>query len=1020
MDIARFALRNDKVVLFVTVVLAALGIRAYLSTPQSIFPTMSFARIDVVADAGDLPPARVRVAVSLPLETAFEALPNVTRVTANSAAGSSEIFVEFATGSDPRVDLEAVDQALAQVRSQLDAVKNVSSFVVDANKEPVLSYALTSQTLSQAVLRDLAQHSIQPRLFGIPGLGRTLIAGGPSIELHVDLDAASLAAHGLGAADAVKAIADASGVQTLGNLERNYQNYALVIDSSIKDAASLRTISVTDKNGNAVPLSSLGTIHAGVSPPANFASFDGRHAVTINAYPLQGADSVAMAAQFRERMAQIAHSLPSDVRVSAFWDQTTLIVESQRALRDAILLGALLAVLVIFAFLRNARLIAMAISIFALQLAGQTLNLMSVGGLAVAVGLIIDDAIVVIENIARTFRERPELSKTDAIRLATSQLGAPMAASTAATVVVFLPLSLLGCVPGYFFRALAFTLSTSLIVSLTLALFVAPNVARALFAGSQAEGRERRDFMSRVLDRYEPLLRWSLGHRVVLYAGAAATLVVTALLLLALPSDFLPKMDEGQFEITYSLPTGTTLAATDAASTRMENIVRADPAVASVGRLTAIDSDGVSPVPVNRGLLRVLLVAPNRRDGYDDVSARLRDALQTAIPASNFDFHQILEDLINDLSGTPAPVEIAIRGADQATLISLAGTVAKKIGTVDGIVDVASGITYDNPTLALAPNGGRLGALGLSASDVGDAVAARLQGIVATSIGGADRQIPVRVRVAGGDGGIVDGASLAKGGATSLDALARIATQRLASEESDENGQRIVRVTANIGNANLSAVTARLQAALATIARPPGYTFAIGGQSKSQAQSFSQFVTVIGIAVALVFSVMLATFRSYRLPLVILTAIPLALIGVALGLFITRTPFNVSSFMGLLLLVGIVVKNGILLIDVAQKARFDGASVDDALVLAGKTRLRPIVMTTLAAIGGLLPLAFGLGQGAEMERPLAIAVIGGLSTATIFTLVVIPVLYATFSDRIVADAPAPVPSTDVPASLVRA
>ncbi len=1010
MKLADFALRNDKVIIFAVMVLALLGLRAYLITPQSIFPTMSFSRIDVVAEAGDLPPDQVRVAVTRPLEQAFQALPSVVKVNTTSTQGSAELVVEFSPHTDPRSDLQYVDAAVAQARSAIPAATNIISVIINPNSEPVLSYALTSPALSQAVLRQFAELQIIPKLYGTTGLGRILVTGGPTVEYHVMLDPAALSAQGVGASDVTKALADVNSVQAVGVAQQYYQRYAIVLDSSLRTASELGNVIVPTHNGGSVPLSALGTIKPGVSPVTDQASVDGRHAVIVNAYGLPGADTVKMASEFRTRFdAELPH-LPRNVTVTRFWDQTTLIVASQSALRDAILLGAALAIVVIFIFLRNLRLtlvaaavipIAMAIAIFALDQTGQTLNLMSVGGLAVAVGLIIDDAIVVIENIARNMRERPGDPKNQVIAASMSQIATAMIAGTSATVVVFMPLALLTGVTGYFFRALAFTLSAALIVSVGLALFVAPILARFLL--SEKPHEPKRDFVGTLLARYDPLLRWALAHRLIVYAGSALVLAATFIILRSLPSGFLPTMDEGQFEAAYVMPTGTTLAASDAAATRMERIAKADPAVASVGRLTGIDSNGYSPTQVNAGLLRVRLVAQSQRASYPVVSDRLRQNLQAAIPSASFDFHQILEDLINGLSGVPAPVEIAIRGTDQNTLIALATKVANRISSVPGVVDARNGIIYNSPSLRIATRGGALAALGLTATDIGDALSAQSLGTVATSIPGTNRLVPVRVQLADAAATTpVNIGSLplfAKGQTTALGQLAAVVPERLASDLTAENGQPLVRVTANISGANLSTVTAGINRVLATIPLPPGYTTEIGGQAATQKQSFSEFFGVIAIAIALVFAVMLATFRSYRLPLVILTAIPLALIGVALGLLVTGTAFNVSSFMGLLLLVGVVVKNGILLIDVANKHRSAGESVDASLVAAGKARLRPIVMTTLAAIGGLFPLALGIGQGAEMEKPLAIAVIGGLSTATIFTLIVIPVLYAAFAGK---------------------
>jgi len=1008
LKIARFALSNDKVIVFLVAVLALLGVRSYIVTPQSIFPTMSFSRIDVVADVGDLPPDQVRVGVTRPLEGALQSLPAVTDVLATSSQGTAELFVTFDPSTDPRADQQLVEGAISQLRPSIPSAKNVVAVIVNPNSEPILSFALTSPQLSQAILRQIALTQIVPKLYGTTGLGNLLVTGGPTTEFHVTLDPAKLAAQGIGAADVSKTLADVNNVQAVGVSQHFYQRYAILVDSSLHDRASLERVTVATKSGASVPISSLGTVTLGVSPSTSQSSLDAKHAVFINAYGLPGADVVKTATTFRAKLAGITPRLPRNVAITNFWDQTTLIVESQKALRDAIFLGALLAIVVIYAFLRDYRLtlvaaavipLAMAIAIFALQQAGQTLNLMSVGGLAVAVGLIIDDAIVVIENISRN----RTTEGARAIEVSMSQLAVPMFASTATTVVVFLPLALLSGVTGFFFRALAFTLSASLIVSLLLALFVAPNIARVLLRGGGAKPHGR-DAIGAVLDRYDPLLRWALGHRRIVAALSGVVLVVTVVLLARLPSDFLPKMDEGQFEIAYTMPVGTTLDASDAAATTMEQTITGDPAVESVGRLTGIDSNGFTPTQTNQGLLRVRLIAPGGRASYDDVSARLRDRINAAVPSAVLDFHQILEDAINGLSGTPSPIEISVKGPDQATLIDLAQRVTSAIAKVNGVVDPSSGVVYDSPSLRIAPRGAELSALGITSADVGDAVAALGEGTIATNVPGTDALVPVRVQVAAqsaAGAGLLDASTslYAKGTTTAVGDVATITPVRLSSDITTQNGQTLVRVTANISGTSLSAVTAGIRAKLRDIAFPPGYSAEIGGQAQTQAQSFAEFLNVIAIAIALVFAVMLATFRSYRLPLVILTAIPLALIGVALGLFVTGTPFNVSSFMGLLLLVGVVVKNGILLIDVANRARAAGATVEEALVEAGKTRLRPIIMTTLAAIGGLIPLAIGLGQGAEMEKPLAIAVIGGLSTATIFTLVVIPVLYAAFAGR---------------------
>lgn len=1007
MNFAAFGARYEKIIVFLVAVLTVLGVYAYTTIPASIFPTMSFSRIDVVADVGNLPPSQVRTAVTLPLEQAFQGLPSATRVRAISGQGNAELIVEFDPKTSVRGDLTYVDQAISQTRASLPPDVNVRANIINPNNEPIVSYALTSTTMSQTLLHELARQSMVPRFYGAPGLGRVSIAGGPRREFHIDLNPAALAQYGLTAQDVSKAIAQATNVTPVGLQIHHYIRNVVVVDASVRTAGGLERIAVPTANHGAVPISTLGSVHLGVAPRTNDVSFDATPAVILSFYALPGADAVKMADNIAQRARTISQALPSGTKLTKFWDQTVLVKESQASLRDAILIGALLAIFVIFIFLRNLRMtlvaaivipIAMAIAIFVIGETGETLNLMSVGGLAIAVGLIIDDAIVVIENIARNHHETPSMSPADLVKHAMSQIGGAMAASTTTTVVVFVPLALLSGVSGFFFRALALTLASSLIVSLALALFLAPILAKWLIRPQDQDHEGHEDFIGRVLERYEPLLRWALSHRAIVYGASGIVLIVTVLLLVRLPSDFLPKLDEGQFEISYQLPVGTTLSASDRAAQRMQKLVMRDPAVVSVGRWTGLDTNGFSPMPQNQGILRVVLAPLAQRSSYSVISARLRRVLDGSFPAAKFDFHQILEDMINDVSGAPAPLEIAIQGPNQATLVKYAHTIAAKISKVRGVADAFSGVVYTDPTIRIAPDGRRLAQLGLRPAALAGALAAQAQGTIAASIPGADMLVPVRVAIANG-GTMASQNVTTPSGPVGVPDVAQVAPARLATTVFEDNGQREILVTASIAGASLSSVISGVKASLASLPLPPGYHTKIGGEYAAQQRSFRQFAIVIAMAVALVFAVMLATFRSYRLPLVILTAIPLALIGVALGLFLTGTPFNVSSFMGLLLLVGIVVKNGILLIDVANQRRHCGDSIEDALVVAGRTRLRPILMTTFAAIGGLLPLALGIGSGAAMEKPLAIAVIGGLSTATAFTLVVIPVLYAGFSGR---------------------
>jgi multidrug efflux pump subunit AcrB len=955
---------------------------------------MRFSRIYVVADVGDLPPEQARVAVTLPLERAFLGLPSAQKVTATSAQGSSELVIAFDPRSSSVIDLQYVNAAISQTRSELPPDISVQAAVVTPQTEPVLSYALTSPVLSQTLVGEYAIRNLVPALYGIDGLARILVVGGAQREYHVDLDPASLAAAGLSAKDVSDAIATANGVTGVGLAQGDSQRSAILVDAGLRDGAQLANIVVTNRTGSGLRVGSLGSVHLGVAPLTAQMSFNATHAVALNFYALPGADNVRMARAVKARLSALADRMPG-ITAHRYWDATDLIVASQVSLRDAIFVGALLALGVIYFFLRNLRMMlvaalvipaALAISISAISLFGETLNIMSVGGLAIAVGLIIDDAIVVVEGIART----------GDVAVTMRRLIPPMTASTLATVVVFIPLALLSGVSGAFFRALALTLSCALLVSLALALFVTP----LLFRGLLGRGTPHREHpvVARTLERYEPILRWALARRAVVYWSAGGVLAVTVALLALLPSDFLPRLDEGQFEIAYRMPVGTTLAASDAAATSLERAVLADPAVASEGRFTGIDTNGISPTPARAGIIRVRLKPLGKRAAFETIADRLRARLAEVVPAAQLDVHQILEDLIDDISGAPKPVELVISGNDQATLARSAKRVADGLTSVPGVTDVFSGIDIDDPTLHVLPNFAGLARSGTNAGGLASAIAAAAQGTIATDLPESSATVPVRVAVAGGANALPEMLMLS-GGAVPLEQLAGTAIDRTATDVTEINGQRVALVSANTTGRSLSTTIAGVREAVSRAGLPPGYAAEIQGAYRAQQESFREFAAVITIAIGLVFFVMLVAFGSFRQPLVILAAVPLAPIGIAIALTITHTSINVASFMGCLLLVGLVVKNGILFVDAANRRRAEGHEVDDALMLAGRERLRPILMTALAAIGGLLPLAFGIGAGAAMERPLAIAVVGGLSTATLFTLVLIPVLYASFYSR---------------------
>jgi len=993
--------RTRKTLLCLVAILAILGVWAYLEAPKSIFPQVSFSRIEIFAWAGDLPPEEMRAMVTRPLEVALETLP-VRQTRSFSNQGTVEIELDFDPDSDPQADLQKVQAVIAAVRPSLTAATRIETVIQHPNMEPLVTYGLTSTSLTQAELRHLVEQRVVPVFTGTTGLGRVTVFGGPEVEYRVTLDPDALAKAEVTEGEVAEAIAEANAARAAGTIDLQDQSKVVFVGGALTDAASLGNVPIVDRSKNApVPLGSLGRVELGEGPTLQQASFDATHAVLVSAYPVIGADSLSLQRDLEARVPGLLDGMPPDVRIAKYWDQTRLIETSQQSLRDAILLGALIALVVIYVFLRSLGMtlvaaavipVAMAITILIIEQAGMFLSLMSLGGLAVAVGLIIDEVIVVIESIARALAEFPDLPRGRAISRATGRIARALIASTAANVVVFLPLGLLTGIPGFFFRALAITLGVALVVSIVLSLVVAPMLTELFLKAAQPHRRG----LFAVEPIYAKLLGWALRHRLTVYLAAVAILGATAALYPRLESDFLPQLEEGEFEIAYTLPPGTSLGAADRVLTQIEKIIIADPAVAHEGRLTGVDTDGYEPTPRNAGTIRVSL-RESSKEKFDQVADRLRDAFDKSVPGADLEFHQLLEDQLNDLSGAPEPIQIEITGPDQARLISISHVLMHGLARIDGLVDTFDGVVVDNQTIRVAPKpDGKM-----SMDELSDALSARIAGVVAARIRDGDTTIPVRVGVGAASGDTLEALGIAtRSGTMSLGSMASIDPPTWSTEIFERNGARRLLLTSDVEDVTLSAVIPKIQAVVAKLRLPEGYRVSIGGAYQEQQASFREFSRVLGIAVLLVFLVLLAAFNSFRIPFIILATIPLSPIGVLLALWLTGTPINVSSFMGLLLLVGIVVRNGILLIDAANRRRREGAPLTEALLGAGSERLRPILMTTFAAIGALLPLAVGFGSGSEMLVPLAIAVIGGLATATAFTLVLIPVLYAAYAGNL--------------------
>ena len=1017
MRFADFAMRHARGILFTLGVLVVLGLASVGSLPMSIYPQVGFSRVVVVAQNGEMTPTQVQQNITRPIEQAISSVIGVKLVQANSAQGASQISITFDPGIDVNLDLQRINAALSQVNATLPPGTDAVAQIINPNIFPVLGYVVNVPGKTLSEIRAISEYQLRPLLTGLPSVAQVRTVGGRIKEYWVSVDPRAAAALKIPLEQIENAIAANNAVTSVGHFNAFDQRQIVLVSGALRTPADIADIVVDNRSGTPITVGSLASVHDALEPKTSIVSTNGREAVFLNVYAQPGGSIVQI---YREVNAVLQHESPAigvGTSITPYWNQATLVEDAVKNLRDAIVIGAALAVLVMWLFLGSIRstLVAatviplvIAIAFFFMKLTGQGLNLMTLGGLAIGVGLIIIDAIFVVENIWRHLQLGEPRVK--AVRAAMGEIALPMIGSTITTIVVFAPMALLSGVAGAFFIALSMTLTIALTLSLLFALYVTPLLS-AYFLKPLAAVNSRphvgERLMARLLSVYEPALHWTLHHRKAAYGITAAVVVVTVLVARGLGTDFMPSMDEGAFELNFAMPPGTSLEETDRALKEIERVIAGNPNVTAYGALTGLDPSGFFPAPQNAGDIRATLLPRNQREhreGVDQIFDDLRVRIAARVPILKFTITQILQDLLNDLSNTPATIEIKIFGSDQQELMHLAKQVDARIQKVHGVVDDFNGIVYSNPNTLVQLRPYQGSRAGFTTESFTDAAQAGLNGKIVTTIPSLPVQIPVRVRYnVPWNQGASDLSAMpvvAPNGATyTLGSLANVIPAGPATELNEENLRPVVRVTANVSGRDLGGVIRDIRSSLSVLRLPAGYDVAYGGRYALQQQSFKEFVTAIGIAILLVFLTMVFEFRNYRIPAVIISSVPLSLFGVVLALWVTRIPLNVSSFMGLILLVGGVVKNGILLFDEVDKLSRSGLPVEEQMIEAGRMRLRPIVMTTLTSMLGVLPLALGLGAGSEMQKPLAVATIGGLLFSTFFTLLLMPAFYASIKIR---------------------
>ncbi|MFH1569970.1 MAG: efflux RND transporter permease subunit [Gemmatimonadota bacterium] len=1012
MSLFEILLRQRRLVYLVAALLSAAGVWAARRLPSAIYPELDFPRIIIVAQGTALDARALLFAVTRPLEEAVSIVPGVERVRSRSIRGGSEVSLYFEPATDMVVALQLVEARISEVRSELPDGVQIQAERMLPSLFPILTYNLEGPDAAE--LYDLARYQIKPALAGVPGVGRVDVQGGDVRELVVVADPLRLADLNLSYADLASAIEAGLGVAAVGRVERDYKQYLVVSDL---EAHGVREVADVVVRG-ALRVGDLAEVRLGTEDPVRLIRGDGRPAALVNISRQPGGNTLAVADSVAAIMASLRPDLPAGVELKVVYDQASLVRESVQSVRDAMLIGAVLVVFVLLLFLHRGRITAisaaaipltMAVAVFGMQLLGQTFNLMSLGGMAVAIGLVIDNTVVVTENIVRHLKVVPD--RHLAVGQALQELVWPVTTSTITTVVVFLPLGLLQGVVGQFFATLSSTLTVAVLVSLALALALIPLLAAQFVTASDAEddtmrpgaaaalGRGLARAMDRLTDAYARALDRTLRHP--RWAAAAALLLVVAGVAVqrVVSTGFLPVIDEGSFVLDYWMPGGTALGETDRQLQIVERVLGQMPEITGTSRRTGAEM-GLFATGQNTGdIVARLQPRANRDRDIFAVIEEVRRRLATEVPRLRVEFVQLLSDVINDLAGNPEPIEIKLFGDRLAELEGYARRLAGPLAGIDGLVDFYDGVSESSPELLMRVDGVAAGRIGLTPAEVVGQVDAALLGVPAGVVRSDEREMGIRVRAPEALRHRPEGlASLPIYGAgapasTPLGALATFVEAETREELYRENQKQMIRLTGGVEGRALGDVVADVKAVLSRDPPPRGVRLELGGQYAGQREAFESLLLVLVLAALCVVAVMVVEFESFLDAGAIVLAAPLSFVGAAGLLWVTGTPLNVSSFMGLILLVGLIVKNGIIPVDFThRRMRLEGEALGEALRAAARTRLRPILMTTFCTLFALLPLGLGVGAGAELQRPLALAVIGGLALSTPVTLFLVPVL----------------------------
>ncbi len=989
----------------VSVILAIIivgGLFLYGQMQVSLFPEITFPKLKVIADNGEQPVDKMMITVTRPLEDAIKQIPDLKILRSTTSRGTCEISAFLNWGSDINVNQQMLESRVAQIRNSLPPDLHIQVEKMNPSILPVIGFTIESDTRSPIELNLIATYTVKPFLSQIEGVSSVGIIGGKTKEYWIELNKLKMSALSI-TPEYIKDVLSQGHFITSNGFISDYRRlYLSITDAGLYSLSDIENVVLRNDDRRLIRLKDVASVSVQEKVEYTRINANGRQGLLVAILKQPGANLIKLSESVASKKSELEKLLPADVRVSYYYDQADFVKKAIKSVNDSLWLGLLLAIIVATMFLRSFKAsltilitipVTLLLTIIVLYSAGYTLNIMTFGAIAAAIGLIIDDAVVVVEQIHRTHEEFPEQSSDQLVFQAIKYLFPSMVGSSISTIVIFIPFMLLGGVAGAYFNVLTNTMVITLVCSFFVTWLGLPVIYIWLsqLISFSTDRKSARVKLTKTRNWVGFFLKRS-------YLSILFILVLLGSILFILPgmeTGFLPEMDEGSIVLDYKAPAGTSLEETDRILTEVEKIIVKIPEVSKYSRRTGAQMGFFITEPNDGDYL--IQLKDNRKRSTEEVIDDIRQKIRATQPALEIDFGQVIGDMLGDLMASVQPIEIKIFGSDREKLNDLAKQVAGEVEKIEGVEDVFDGIIIAGPSIEVIPDQQKLAQYGLIPSSFQFQLQTMVEGNIIGSIPEKEQMTGIRMIYPGSSRSSLENLKsqfvfLPGGKLTPMENLASVRLKEGVAEINRDNLKSVSIVTARLNNRDLGSAMKEIQKVIdKRVFLPQGYNIEYGGAYADQQKSFSELLLILILASLLVFTLMLFLFRDFRAAFAILFIAVLGLSGSLIALYITNTPLNVGSYTGLIMIVGIIGENAIFTFQQFTTNRKKG-SVDESIVFAISTRLRPKLMTALGAIIALMPLAAGIGTGAQMNQPLAISVIGGFVIALPLLLIVFPTL----------------------------